>query len=357
METKGKTIAFLALVLAVGVTSALVVEWPELRASKPTDAAPQGQIRKMALKQVAAIDLPGPAGKRFDYLTIDPDDHWLLSAHLAAGLLYVIDLRSNKLVKAIPDVPGVEGVEYVSEGRKVYTSDWHENKIGVVSLSEMRVIKKLPTESKPDGSAYAAPFHKLYVSDERGKAEAVVDTVRDEIIKTLHFESETGMPRYDPKARLIYVNLQDQNTLAAIDPASDTVVARWPVSGCKSNHGMALDPEHRRAFLSCEDNDTLTVFDLEKHTVIAHLPMAGGPDVVDFDPGLRRIYVACGSGAISIFQQDDPDHYRKLQDFPVQKRVHSLTVDPETHRVYAPEEQEDGRPVARMVIYEATGQK
>lgn len=354
METKVKTLAFLALVLAVGVTAALVVEWPELHGGESADALAHSAIKTAALKHVATIDLPGPVGKRFDYLTIDPDDHWLLSAHLAAGLLYVIDLRTGKLVKTIADVPGVEGVEYVPEGRKVYTSDWHENKIGVVSLSEMRVVKKLPTESKPDGSAYAAPFHKLYVSDERGKAEAVVDTVRDEIIKTLHFESETGMPRYDPQAKLIYVNLQDQNTLAAIDPANDTVVARWPVPGCKSNHGMALDPEHRRAFLSCEDNDTLTVFDLDKHTAIAHLPMAGGPDVVDFDPGLGRIYVACGSGAISIFRQDDPDHYRKLQDFPVQKRVHSLKVDPETHRVYAPEEQEDGRPVARMVVYEAT---
>jgi hypothetical protein len=39
------------------------------------------------LKQIAAFDLPGPVGKRFDYLTIDYDDHYLLSAHLAAGLL------------------------------------------------------------------------------------------------------------------------------------------------------------------------------------------------------------------------------------------------------------------------------
>ena len=34
------------------------------------------------LKKVAVIDLPGPAGKRFDYLTMDYDDHYLLSAHL-----------------------------------------------------------------------------------------------------------------------------------------------------------------------------------------------------------------------------------------------------------------------------------
>jgi len=75
--------------------------------------------------------------------------------------------------------------------------------------------------------------------------------------------------------------------------------------------------------------------------------------VVKFDPGLWRIYVACSSGFISVFQEQDADHYRKLEDFPVQKMVHSLAVDSTTHRVYAPEQQENGQPVARMIVYEA----
>src|SRR5438552_12541746 len=142
------------------------------------------------LRRIAIIDLPGPPGKRFDYLTIDYQHNYLLSAHLGAGLLYVIDLKTNRLVKAIPDVPGVEGIEYAPDLNKVYTSDWGENKIGVIDLGQMKVVKKLPTEAKPDGSAYAQPFHKIYVSDERGKAEAVVDVGTDNIVKTLHFESE-----------------------------------------------------------------------------------------------------------------------------------------------------------------------
>ena len=306
-----------------------------------------------ALREISTIDLPGPKGKRFDYLIIDYDDGYLLSAHLGAGLLYVIDLKTNKLVKAIPDVPGVEGVEYVPELKKVYTSDWYENKVGVIDLQKMKVIAKIPTNNKPDGSAYAAPLHKLYVSDERGKVEAVIDVRQDKTIRTLHFSSETGMPQYDPVAKLVYVNLQDANTFAVIDPATDTVKAQYPVAGCKGNHGMALDPPHHRAFLSCEDNEIMAVFDLDKHQVIATLPLAGGPDVIKFDPGLHRIYDACYSGAISIFQQDDLDHYRKIEDFPTQHKVHSLAVDEKTHRVYAPEEQENGQPVARMVVYEA----
>ena len=316
-------------------------------------ASVAAQSGSQALKPAATLDLPGPPGKRFDYLTIDYDDGYLLSAHLGAGLLYVIDLKTNKVVNTIPDVPGVEGVEYVPELRKVYTSDWHENKIGVVDLRQMKVVAKIPTEDKPDGSTYAAPFHKLYVSDERGKAEAIIDVQHDRVVKTLHFNSETGMPQYDPVAKLVYVNLQDLNTLAVIDPATDAVAAQYPVAPCKGNHGMALDPEHHRVLLSCEDNNLMAVFDLDKHRVIATLPMADGPDVIKFDPGLRRIYVACYSGAISVFQQDDPDHYRKLEDFPTQHKVHSLAVDTRTHRVYAPEEEENGRPVAKMAIYEA----
>jgi YVTN family beta-propeller protein len=306
-----------------------------------------------SLKKIAEFDVPGPLGKRFDYLTIDPDDHYLISAHLAAGQTYIIDLRGNKVVATVTDTPGVEGVEYVPEQKKVYTSNSGDNTIGVIDLRQMKVIKKLPTDRKPDGSAYASPFHKLYVSDERGKAEAVVDVRTDTIVKTLHFESETGMPQYDPVARKVYVNLQDQNLLAVIDPATDNVIARYPVGRCKGNHGMAIDPEHHRVFLSCEENDLMTVFDLDEHRPIAFLPMAEGADVIKFDPGLGRIYVACYSGALSIFHQDDANHYSKVEDFKVEYAVHSLAVDPETHRVYTPEQEEHGKAAARIIVYEA----
>jgi hypothetical protein len=88
---------------------------------------------------------------------MDEEDHYLLSAHLGPGILYVIDVRTNKIVKAIPGVPGVTGLEYVPGVHKVYTSDWGEGKNGVVDLRSMSVIKRLATSAKPNGSTYAAP--------------------------------------------------------------------------------------------------------------------------------------------------------------------------------------------------------
>jgi hypothetical protein len=97
----------------------------------------------------------------------------------------------------------------------------------------------------------------------------------------------------------------------------------------------------------------MAVFDLDANRPIEFLPLPAGVDVIKYDPGLKRIYAACSSGFIAVFQEDDSSHFRKLEDFPVQKRVHSLAVDEYTHRVYAPEQEEEGKPVSRMIVYEA----
>jgi DNA-binding beta-propeller fold protein YncE len=315
-------------------------------------AAISAYLSGQTLKKIAALDLPGPKGQRFDYLTMDDEDGYLLSAHLGPGILYVIDVRTNNLVKAIPGVPGITGLEYVPGLRKVYTSDWGEEKIGIVDLNKMSVIKRLPTAAKPNGSTYAAPYRIIYVADTLGKAVAVVDVDKDEIVKTLKFDSETGMPQYDSAARKVYVNLRSTNQVAAIDPATDSILAQYPVEGCQFNHGMAVDSERHRAFLLCGKSRNMTVFALDTHRAIVHLALPPGADVVKFDPVLRRIYAACSSGAIAVYQEDDAEHFRKLEDFPVQKMIHSLAVDVSSHRVYAPEQEEEGRPVARMIVYE-----
>src|SRR5262245_2164305 len=228
-RTRGREARLIRMLMYGALVATLVTAMGLGLWSQIARAGAQPAAGSPSLRQVAEFELPGPPGKRFDYLTIDEDDHYLLSAHLAAGLLHVIDLRTNAVVKTVPDVPGIEGVAYIAEGRKIYTANWGENKIGVIDLERMAVVKKLPTETKPDGIAYAAPFHKAYVSNERAKAESVIDVRTDTIVKVLRFGSETGVPQYDPVARKVYVNLQDQNVIAVIVTATDTAVGRYPV--------------------------------------------------------------------------------------------------------------------------------
>ena len=72
-----------------------------------------GCLWPQSLRKVGTMELPGPKGQRFDYLTTDDEDRYLLSAHLGPGILYVIDLRTDKLVKAIPGVPAANTITAV----------------------------------------------------------------------------------------------------------------------------------------------------------------------------------------------------------------------------------------------------
>jgi DNA-binding beta-propeller fold protein YncE len=269
-----------------------------------------------SLREIARIDLPGPAGQRFDYLAVDEDDHYVLSAHLGPGLLYVLDARSNRVVATIRGLPGITGLEYIPGLHKVYTSNWGEEKIGVVDLRTMSVTKRLPTESKPNGIAYAAPFRKAYIVNTLGKAVSVINVDNDQLVKVLHFKSETGTPAFDITSKKVWITLRSTNEVAEIDPGTDEVVGTYSVEGCRFDHGMAVDSDHHRAFLLCGGTRNITVFNLESHRAIAHLPVPQGADVIKYDPGLHRAYAACSSGAISVLQEDDPDHFRKLEDFP-----------------------------------------
>jgi hypothetical protein len=49
-------------------------------------------------------------------------------------------------------------------------------------------------------------------------------------------------------------------------------------------------------------DNLLAVFDLNTHECIAYIPLPPEGDDVQFDPALRRIYVACDSGKISMIQ-------------------------------------------------------
>ena len=296
------------------------------------------------------MELPGPPGERFDYLRVDPAGGRIFVTHLGAGQVYVVSLKDQKVLATIPGTPGVEDVAYVPEMNRLYSSNWGENKIGVIDLATMKVIERIPTGNKPDGMEYAAPFGKVYVSNERANAETAID-VRTGKTTEIKFDSETGVPRYDPVARKLYVNLQDRSELAVIDPATDKLVERIRLPGCRGNHGMALDPERHRVFLACAGGNNVAVLDLDKKQVVASVDIPRGVDFIEFDPGLRRLYAACISGAIAVIQQGDGDRYTALEELRLES-VHTVAVDPTTHRVYATLEREGGKPVAKLVVFE-----
>ena len=60
----------------------------------------------------------------------------------------------------------------------------------------------------------------------------------------------------------------------------------------------------------------MVVLDTQSGKELARLRAAGECDDVFFDASRKRIYVIGGEGMITVFQQNDPEHYELVANVP-----------------------------------------
>jgi DNA-binding beta-propeller fold protein YncE len=157
-----------------------------------------------------------------------------------------------------------------------------------------------------------------------------------------------GNTQYDADTRHIFVNAQTKSELVEIDPATDTVVRRLPVPGAKDNHGLLIDSASHRAFIACEGNDRLVVLDLRTQKALASFSVAKDPDVLALDPGRQDLYVAGESGQVTAFKLGTGTVAKAAESF-LADNAHVVAVDPNTHEIYFPLEDVNGKTVLRIM--------
>lgn len=114
----------------------------------------------------------------------------------------------------------------------------------------------------------------------------------------------------------IFVNVPDAgNVVESIDRKTGTAT-KWPLKGLRANYAMALNEEDHRLFTITRKTPMMVVLDAQTGNEVARLRAAGECDDVFFDAGRKRIYVIGAEGFISVFQQNDPDHYELTANVP-----------------------------------------
>ena len=294
------------------------------------------------------IVLPGGAD-RFDYASVDPQRRLLFIAHLGSSLVIAVDLKSDRVVASVPDVPAVHGVLAVSKIGEVFATATGENRLDVISEESFRVIAHVSAGVYPDGMAYAPEVGKLFISDEHGGTETVIDTRTDRRIAAIPLGGHAGNSRYDPVTHRILVDVQTRDQIVAIDPRSDRIMRRYSLpDSCNHDHGLLIDAPARLAFVACDGNATLLVVDMTGMRTLSVHGVGRDPDVLAFDRGLRRLYVASESGVVSVFELDGTRLHLLGQQF-LAYEAHSVAVDPTTHLVYFPLQNVGGRGVLRVM--------
>lgn len=314
--------------------------WPGVVPPASTAAAP--------LRVVADMPLPGTAS-RFDYQSLEPASGRLFLSHMGAGRLVVFDVRAGRVIGDLDGFPTVTGVLAVPAEHRTYASATGDHAVVVLDDSTLRTVARVPGPRFPDGIAYAPEQRRVFVSDESGRRDFVIDARTNAVVGRVELDGEAGNTQYDPGSRCVIVAVQTANQLVVIDPASAAIVRRIALDqAVRYPHGVYIDAPHRLAFIAGQESATLGVLDLARLELQAVLPIGRDPDVLAFDPGPGRLYVAAESGVVAVFEEREGS-LAQLGWYRA-PHAHSVAVDPATHRVYLPLADVAGRPVLRILV-------
>ena len=197
------------------------------------------------------------------------------------------------------------------------------------------MVNRAPTGEYPDGLAYDPKRGAVWTTNETGGSETVIDAGDAAVRGTVDLGGEVGNVAYEPATDRMLVAVQGRGDLAVIDPATLAVSRRIGLPGCDHPHGLALDPAAGAAFVACDGNATLLSVDIASGQVTGSNPVGEGPDVLAYDAGAHRLYVAAESGEVTVLDEQD-GKLRVAGSDHLADGAHVVAVDLATHHSYYP---------------------
>jgi DNA-binding beta-propeller fold protein YncE len=283
-------------------------------------------------KLVKTIDLPGSGGHG-DWVAFDPQTHTAWIVQSPAHNVVVVD-ADKLVVKAV--IGGVEDGNGVAVGDKyAFVADATANKLVVIDKNSLKQVASVDTGGKKsDGVTVDTHNGNVYVANDESNTETVfegeVPFRRIGNIELLPHPAKDGpdVNLYVPGLDRIYQPVD--NVVDVIDPNSGQVVAVWDFNLKKAAKPMVYDSQARHLIIGSRDKKILIVD--PGGTLIAGIPFEGGDiDEIAIDVAARRVFVGDKSGNAEVV---DLDTKQVVDHLKTEKNSHTLTVDPNTHRIF-----------------------
>jgi DNA-binding beta-propeller fold protein YncE len=277
------------------------------------------------LRLEKTIPLPNVQG-RIDHMSIDVKNQRLFMAALGNNTVEVIDIEHGKRIHSISGLREPQGVLYLADLNRLYVANGDDGTLRIFDGSSYEPIKSIKLGDDADNIRFDAEKKHVYVGYGSG-ALAVMNedgTKVAEIKLDAHPES-FQLERNGPR---LFVNLPKSRKVAVVDRTTASVIAKWGTDGAFSNYPMALDEKNHRLFIVCRLPARLVILDTNTGTAIDKLPVIGDSDDVFYDSARKRIYATGGEGGISVYEQEDADHYQEIAKLPTVKGARTSFFSP-----------------------------
>jgi DNA-binding beta-propeller fold protein YncE len=280
----------------------------------------------LELKQT--IKFPGKTGT-LDHLAVDVKGERLFVANKPNNTLDVIDLKSGKLVKQIPDQGKASGVAYCEELNRVYVG----NGAGTCNAFDctdytLAFSAKLP---KADNVNYHSASKLVYVA--HGDTISALDAKSGDVKAKIAVPGAAHGFAIDEKANKIYVSLTGPTQVGVIDLTKNEVTDKFPLALAAGNSPLALDAANGRVFVGCRKEPMVVVMDAKTGKELYGVAIPGDIDDLLFDAKSGRLFAICGAGAVAVIEKKS-DKYEVAAKVETAKSARTATISPNGDRLF-----------------------
>jgi DNA-binding beta-propeller fold protein YncE len=295
------------------------------------------------------IPLPNVKG-RIDHLAVDIAGWRLFVAALGNNTVEVLDLKTGKPLRSLPDFAEPQGIAYVSECDKLFVANGAHGICSTLDGHSFKSIGSVELGDDADNVRYDEIAKTVYVGYGNG-ALGVLDVKTGQPISDILLAGHPESFRLEAAGRRIFVNVPRARLIAVIDRETKSVVATWPMEKFQANFPMALDEANHRLFVGCRNPARLVVFDTGTGKPVADLEISGDADDMFFDVKRQRLYLSCGEGFLDVIQRHAGDHYERIARQPARDGARTCFYSPDFDRLYLAVPQRNGQ-AAEIRIYQ-----
>ena len=283
------------------------------------------------LKPEATIPIVDVQG-RIDHMSIDLKGQRLFVAALGDNSLEVIDLKENKRVHTIDGLAEPQGIAYVPSTNHLFVANRKDGSVRIFDAASWEMLKSISYGDDADNLRYDASSGHVWIGYGGGLlGELDQDGTK---LGDIKLDAHPESFQLEKNGSRIFVNLPKSRKIAVVDRKARSLSGSWGTGGPLSNFPMVLDEQDHRLFVVTRLPARLVVLDTERGKRVVSLPAVGDCDDVFYDKRRHRIYAIGGEGGISVFQQNDADHYNELGRIKTVSGARTGLFSPELDKLY-----------------------
>lgn len=288
------------------------------------------------MRLLQTVPLPGVHG-RIDHFDVDLKGDRLFMSALGNDTVEVFDLRTAKLIHTIRGLREPQGVTYAPDSKLIFVANGGDGTVRIFDGGTYKLLRTVQFPSDADDTRYDPVTRRVFVGygDEGNAGLGVLDGATGALLTTIKLPSHPESFQLEESGARIFVNIPSAgNTVAVVNRKSGKIAQTWRLGGARDNFPMALDETDRRLFITCRNPAELLVLDTESGKIIARVPCVSHADDMWFDAQRKRIYISGGEGFLTVVEQSDPSHYRRIAEIKTLAGGRTSCFVPQLSRLY-----------------------